>query len=81
MWNAGVAVRKTDALGNTIANDEEETARSGLTIDEASARLARYLTSDRLPYLDRVLHGADVSDSAFGKEGRAAGRTAFYWSN
>ncbi len=69
LWNAGVAVRKTDALGNTIANDEEETARSGLTIDEASARLARYLTSDRLPYLDRVLHGADVSDSAFGKGG------------
>jgi hypothetical protein len=70
LWNSGVAVRRTDALGNMIATDDEELARSALTVDEITAKLASYLTSDRLPYIERVLHTAlrrsDVSDSAFG---------------
>jgi hypothetical protein len=74
LWNAGVAVRKTDALGNANTNDEEETARSGLTVDEVTAKLASYLTSERLPYVERVLHGTDVSESAFTK--RVPGRRA-----
>ena len=65
--NAGIAVRTTDTLGNVIASDEEELARSGLTVAKATDQLARYLTSGRLPYIARVMDAASgVSPGAFG---------------
>ena len=67
-------MRKIDALGHAIGIDDEELERSGLTVSDLTARLAGYLTSDRVPYVARVLKmnfpGSDVGDSAFGNSAR-----------
>jgi hypothetical protein len=55
LWNCGVALRRTDALGNPIITDEDEFGRSGLTVDEIETRLTDYLGPGRLPYIRRIV--------------------------
>jgi hypothetical protein len=58
LWNCGVLVRRTDALGNVITSDDDERGRSGLSIAQVTTSLANYLGSHRLPYIERVVQTA-----------------------
>jgi hypothetical protein len=58
LWNSGIVARQVDALGNPITSNDEELARSGLTVDQIASHLARYLGAGRLPYIERVVQTA-----------------------
>jgi Carboxypeptidase regulatory-like domain len=64
LWNCGVAIRPTDALGNPIASDDDEFARSGLNVSDITGKLTQYLGTGRLPYIQRIVETAFPDEMA-----------------
>jgi hypothetical protein len=69
LWNCGIAIRETDALGHPVTNREDESGRTGIPVDRVMKGLTDCLGSNRLPYIKRVVEtafpGYVVSNSVF----------------
>lgn len=58
LWNCGVSLRETDAVGYRVTTAEEESARMGIPMDQVQRNLTDFLGSNRLPYIERVVQTA-----------------------
>lgn len=77
LWNCGVIVRDRDALGNRITSDDDERARSGLSIADLTESLANYLGKGRLPYIERIVQTAFPDYASLDHNGAASRDSLF----